>query len=68
MPAPLTTVRDVTLDVVAALDMYEGLMGGEDTSIERVGPGERDESVVLVLSNGDEYRLRVDLIREGQQS
>lgn len=59
-----TTVRDVTLDVVAALDMYDGLLGGEDVSLERVGPGARDESIVLVLTNGDEYRLNVEIIKE----
>ena len=66
MPDIYTTVRDVTLDVVAALDMYSGLLGGEDTRIEKVGPGARDESVVIVLSNGDEYRLTVEMIREGK--
>jgi hypothetical protein len=58
MPETTTTEADVALDLVAALDMYDGLMGSETTSIESVGPGERD-TVVLVLTNGDTYRLTV---------
>jgi hypothetical protein len=37
-------------------------MGGETTTIETVGEGPRD-SVVVVLSNGDEYSLQVRAIR-----
>jgi hypothetical protein len=53
-----TTQRDVALDTVAALDMYTGAFGSESTTIEKVGEGERD-SVVVVLSDGSQYRLTV---------
>ncbi len=62
-----TTERDVSLDLLAALEMYGGLCGSEETTIESVGPGERD-TIVLVLSNGDEYRLTVRLVREGERA
>jgi len=53
-----TTESDVALDIVAALDMYAGTCGSEETTIKLVGPGERD-SIVIELSNGDTYRLQV---------
>lgn len=53
-----TTEHDVTLDLIAALDSYDGLCGSEDTTITTIGEGQRD-SIVIVLSNGDEYRLTV---------
>jgi hypothetical protein len=48
MPAYYTTENDVAHDVLAALDMYTGLMGSEGTV-----------TLKLTLSNGDEYLLRV---------
>jgi hypothetical protein len=60
-----TTERDVALDLVAALDMYSGLMGSESTSIELVGPSHRDDALVIQLDNGDTYELRVSLLMTG---
>lgn len=61
-PSDAATERDVALDVVAALDMYDGLCGSEETSIESVGPGEND-TVVVLLDNGQQFRLQVREIR-----
>lgn len=52
------TEFDVALDLVAALDMYAGTFGSDETVIDTIGPGERD-TVVVSLSNGQEYRLTV---------
>lgn len=51
-----TTESDVNLDILAALESYDGLCGSESTTIESIAPGEHD-SIVIVLSNGNEYRL-----------
>jgi hypothetical protein len=56
-----TTENDVALDLIAALDMYDGSFGAEETTIDKIGEGERG-TVVIVLSNGDEYRLTVRAI------
>jgi hypothetical protein len=63
---PTTTVRDVTLDVVTALGMFKGTVGGDDTAIEWVVSGKSDRSVVLGLTNGDVYRLSVALTGKAQ--
>lgn len=57
-----TSERDVALDLVAALEMYEGLMGSDETSIEAVEPAER-ERVIITLDNGDKYELTVREVR-----
>ena len=55
-----TSALDVTLDTVAALEMFQGNYGGEDVTIEAVEQSARDrETVVVTLSNGDKYELRV---------
>lgn len=56
---PTTTENDVTLDILAALDMYEGTCGSEETTIDDVAPGERDGTIALTLSNGDVYEIQV---------
>ena len=58
-----TSERDVTADLLAALEMYDGLCGSESTTITSIAEGQRN-SIVLVLSNGDEYALQVRLVRE----
>jgi hypothetical protein len=62
MKDDITTEKDVSLDVEAALDMYEGTMGSETTTIEKIALDARD-NIVLVLSDGSEYRLTVRQIR-----
>ena len=63
MASEITTEHDVTLDLVAALDMYTGLMGSEETTIETLVAesrvGTRYHTVVMTLSNGDVYHLDV---------
>ncbi len=60
---PITaTVTDTAYDLAAALEMYDGTFGSETTTIESVDVGERD-SVVVQLSNGQQYRLQVREIR-----
>lgn len=55
-----TSALDVALDLVAALDLYDGLFGGDDVTIEVVAQSTNDrESVTVTLSNGDRYELRV---------
>lgn len=53
-----TLTSDVVYDLVAALDMYAGSFGSDETAIDTVEQGERD-SVLVTLSNGDRYELRV---------
>ena len=57
---PRTTEEDVTLDVIAALDMYEGMIGDDGVIIDQVreSPDGRN-TVRLWLSNGEVYDLRV---------
>ena len=60
-----TTTRDVAADTVAALDMYTGLYGSGETTIESVRPeftrtGGLTDSLVVKLSDGSEYRLTVE--------
>ena len=57
-----TTEKDVVLDVIAALDMYAGSIGNDNVVIDAVDEGER-ETIVLTLSNGDRYELRVREVR-----
>jgi len=59
MPASdAATERDVALDLVAALDMYEGLMGSEETTIETIDIADRDK-VSITLDNGQRFTLTV---------
>ncbi len=59
MPAPdAATERDMALDLVAALDMYEGLMGSEETIIDSVEALDR-ERVQITLNNGQSFTLTV---------
>jgi hypothetical protein len=53
-----TTEKDVTLDLIAALEMYAGTMGSDETVIDEVAEGERN-TVRVTLSNGEVYELRV---------
>ena len=59
-----TSERDVTADLLAALEMYDGLCGSESTTIDKIGEGARRDTLYLILSNGDEYELQVRLVRE----
>jgi hypothetical protein len=61
---PESNSRDVAHDVVAALDMFTGLCGGDETTIDRayVEPGTGDH-VRIALSNGVTYELRVREVR-----
>ena len=55
-----TTEHDVALDVLAALEMYEGSCGSEATTIDDViESGERKDTLIVTLSNGDSYWLQV---------
>jgi len=58
------TESDVCLDILAIIDEAPAgrLVGGEETTIQSVGSGERD-SIVIVLDNGQEFRLQVRRIR-----
>jgi hypothetical protein len=55
-----TTERDVAHDVLAALDMFSGAVGSEETVIDQLDlvSGSRN-GVVITLSNGDRYELTV---------
>jgi hypothetical protein len=60
-----TTVNDVVQDTVAALDMYQGLYGSGETTIHAVRPEFDSQahylpSLVVSLSDGSEYRLKVE--------
>lgn len=54
----VATERIVALDIVAALDMYEGLMGSDETTIGEIEALDR-ERVKLTLSNGQVFTLAV---------
>lgn len=55
-----TTELDVTLDTVAALDMFQGTFGSDTDVIESVEQSALDRCTVIVtLSGGDKYELRV---------
>jgi len=57
---PRTTEKDVTLDVIAALDMYEGMIGDGGVIIDQVNESPDGQNTVrLWLSNGEVYDLRV---------
>ena len=60
VPEIFTTEDDVALDVLAALDYFGGLVGGEATTIDelQISPDDR-ATILLTLSNGDKYELRV---------
>jgi predicted regulator of Ras-like GTPase activity (Roadblock/LC7/MglB family) len=53
-----TTERDANLDLIAALEMYSGLFGSGETTIEKIEEGERD-SAIVTLSNGDIFEIRI---------
>lgn len=58
-------LHDVSLDLVQILEEASDsgrLVGGEDTTLERVETRtflERDDTIVLTLSNGETVELRV---------
>jgi len=57
---PRTTEKDVTLDVIAALDMYEGSIGDDGVIIDEVNESPDGQNTVrLWLSSGEVYDLRV---------
>lgn len=57
-----TTVRDVALDAVAALDMYQGDFGAENVTIEEVLQNGRSDTFSVRLSDGSLYRFEVEQI------
>lgn len=67
MTETFTTEVDVALDLAAALDMYHGLFGSECTSIESVDTALIDaprwNRVIVTLSNGDQYEIRVERVQ-----
>jgi hypothetical protein len=55
-----STEYDVTLDVLAALEGWAGLCGGEAIYVERVDEKtDATNTLVLTLDNGDRYEVRV---------
>ena len=56
--AALSTTHDVVLDTMAALDMFTGAFGSEETTIDGVTETARDR-LEVTLSNGEVYELRV---------
>ena len=58
----ITTEHDVVLDTVAALDMFAGSFGADNVVIDNVEEGERN-TVLVTLSNGEKYELRVREVR-----
>lgn len=56
--------RDVALDTVAALEMFGGTMGSDETVIESVDTLAGDGcTVVLTLDNGQVFHLQVREVR-----
>lgn len=54
-----TTEKDVAYDTLAALDMFVGSFGSDETVIEDVFMQSTDSAVIVVLDNGDRYELTV---------
>lgn len=53
------TVKDVTLDLVEALNAYVGDFGADGVEIDNAQASDRD-TVQLTLSNGEVYTLTAE--------
>jgi hypothetical protein len=54
-----TTEHDVALDVLAALEMYAGTCGSDETEIESVIETNVTNTLLVTLSNGDTYTIQI---------